>query len=134
MAWVHRVGREFKEVLCAPETGDERCGPYVNEDGIPGWRFEVNYNKRKFYISQSRIIELEELFSPDAIWKIVLKNPNNIDSSKSPIYVNRDLGEGLRVEAWLGKRWFQVFTPDNEQQPDDKFRRLIHEISFSNSR
>jgi hypothetical protein len=130
LAWAHRVAREFRKVLSDTDLQISSGTPYINEYGVPGCRFEGIYKYRDFYISQNRTMEIEDVYLPEKIAKLVLKD-EYIALSRWPIYTNRWYGKGLCVEAWFGGRWFQVFTPDNERQPDDKFTGLIQEISSS---
>ncbi|MGD0920838.1 MAG: hypothetical protein ABSA70_03625 [Terriglobia bacterium] len=124
MAWEHLVARRFAQVLRDPDFRITDNGPYTNDYGIPGWRFVGSRAGRSFYVSQSRTT------APPSPRKVasILSNGDNIDVKKAAIYRNRDLEEGLRVEAWYGSQWFQVFTPDNATQPDDEFRKLLIKI------
>jgi hypothetical protein len=122
MAWEHLVGRKFAKILPQIQVASEE--PYLNEYGIPGCRLRGVYSGRTFYLSQSRTTEMASL----ATIAKVLANGDNIDVRKSALYRNRELQEGLRVEAWDGSTWFQVFTPESIDQPNDEFRQLIIKI------
>lgn len=122
MAWEHLIGRKFAKILPELEMTSEE--PYINESGVPGCRLTGLHSGRTFYVSQSRTTQM----APLRMIAKVLANGDNIDVRKSALYRNRELQEGLRVEAWDGSTWFQVFTPDSEQQPDDEFRQIIFKI------
>lgn len=122
MAWEHLVGRKFAKILPELEMTFEE--PYINESGVQGYRLTGLHSGRTFYVSQSRTTQMAPLRK---IAK-VLANGDNIDVRKSALYRNRELQEGLRVEAWDGSTWFQVFTPETPQQPDDQFRQLTFKI------
>ena len=124
MAWEHKLARDFARVLEHSDVEIVSSEPYTNDYGIPGWRYSCRFEGREFYVSQSDADRPKRL---DQIAKI-LSDGDNIDPHKSALYRNKNLGEGLRIEAWYCSKWYGVFTPDKFDGPYDKFRELIEKI------
>ncbi len=105
------LARRFANALKNPHFQVETGEPYLNDYGVPGWRYSGRVGGRTFYISESRASRPS---SPKKIAGIIL-DPGNLDRQKTILYRNRNCKEGLRIEArcredWF-KRWFEVWTP-----------------------
>ena len=117
MPVVDLVARKFAAALGDPNFREEPGQAYLNEYGVRGWRYSGNLAGRIFYISESKT---DKTTTPRKIARII-SNPEHIDRNKTVVYVNRNLGPGVRVEAWYCGRWYQVFTPNVVGQPTDDF-------------
>ena len=124
------MARKFAGALRDPQFQVTSSEAYLNAYGVMGWRVNGVCRGRTFYASQSQTTEPD---SPEKFAKI-LSNGDNVDVRKLAVYRNEKMQDGLRVEAWFGGRWFQVFTPDDSTQPNDEFRQLLIKICIERQR
>lgn len=108
MSLHYAIARRLAELVLHPAFTMASNSSYPNAFGRPGQRLVGNLEGTLIFFSESDILAPS---TPAHIAR-VLAHPDWLDENKSIVYFgHRRGGIGIRIEAWSGGRWYQIFIP-----------------------